>query len=62
MVKKNIIKNLMKQASKKNFEPLVVSGAGLEEIRDVVEEEALRKNKKGKKSAKRGKKSCGCDA
>jgi len=60
MVKKNINKNLTKQVAKNGFFDL--TGAGLEDISETVEKEALRKGKKQKKSAKRSKKSYGCDA
>jgi len=57
--KKNINKKLMKQVAKNGFYDL--TGADLEEVSKVVEKESLRKGKKGKKSVKRDKKSCGCD-
>ena len=49
----------MKQVAKNGFYDL--TGADLEEVSKVVEKESLRKGKKGKKSVKRDKKSCGCD-
>lgn len=57
---KSVHSKLRKQVAKNGFFDL--TGAGLEDISETVEKEALRKGKRGKKSAKRGKKSCGCDA
>jgi len=62
MINKNIHKKMRKKISNTEFEQMRMEGADLGGISDVVKEEALRKGKKGKKSAKRGKKDCGCDA
>jgi len=56
MVKKDIHKNAIKQVSKNGWVNL--TGAGLGDISEVVEKEALRK-KKNKKN--KHKKDCGCD-
>lgn len=62
MASKNIHKKLRKKISKTEFDQMRMDGTDFDEISNIVKEEALRKRKSGRKSAKRGKKSCGCDA
>jgi hypothetical protein len=57
---KSVHSKLKKQISKDGFFDL--TGAGLDDISETVEKEALRRKGKNKKSSKRNKKSCGCDA
>jgi hypothetical protein len=58
MVKANINKNLIKTMG----EYPIIGGADLDDVRGVVEKEALRKkNHKKAKTRKTNKKDCGCD-